>query len=147
MSDIDCHSEMVNFHRDSVTLSSKQQGEMRDRRNAGCTARTSPSSHAFDFRRTSRACRQTVAASVSGSRHGVRKVCAVLAQTGLCGAKSVLSSAIVLRRCERLRTHRARAPRRVARRACERAVSTRRWKRHLFSALSFACCASDGDAS
>lgn len=37
MSEIDCHSEMVNFHRDSVTLSSKQQGEMRDRRNAGRT--------------------------------------------------------------------------------------------------------------
>ena len=37
MPDIDCHSEMVNFQCNSVTLSNKQQGEMRDRRNAGRT--------------------------------------------------------------------------------------------------------------
>jgi len=37
MTDIDCHSEMTGFHRDKVTLSNKQQGEMRTRRNAGRT--------------------------------------------------------------------------------------------------------------
>mgnify|MGYP000938770729 CR=1 FL=1 len=37
MADIDCNSEMTNFHRDNVTLSNKQQGEMRTRRNAGRT--------------------------------------------------------------------------------------------------------------
>lgn len=37
MADIDCHSEMTGFHRDNVTLSNKQQGEMRTRRNAGRT--------------------------------------------------------------------------------------------------------------
>lgn len=37
MADIDCRSEMTNFHRESVTLSNKQQGEMRTRRNAGRT--------------------------------------------------------------------------------------------------------------
>lgn len=37
MADIDCNSEMTNFHRDSVTLSKNQQGEMRTRRNAGRT--------------------------------------------------------------------------------------------------------------
>ena len=37
MADIDCHSEMTNFHRDIVTLSNKQQGEMRTRRDAGRT--------------------------------------------------------------------------------------------------------------
>ncbi len=37
MADIDCHSEMTNFHRDNVTLSNKQQGEMRTRRDAGRT--------------------------------------------------------------------------------------------------------------
>lgn len=35
MADIDCHSEMTNFHRESVTLSKKQQDEMRTHRNAG----------------------------------------------------------------------------------------------------------------
>ena len=35
MSDIDCHSEMTRFHREFVTLSNKQQGEMRIRRDAG----------------------------------------------------------------------------------------------------------------
>lgn len=35
MTDIDCHSEMTKFHRDNVTLSSKQQGEMRTHRDAG----------------------------------------------------------------------------------------------------------------
>ena len=37
MADIDCHSEMTNFHRDNVTLSNKQQSEMRTRRDAGRT--------------------------------------------------------------------------------------------------------------
>lgn len=37
MADIDCHSEMTRFHRDQVTLSNKQQGEMRTRRDAGRT--------------------------------------------------------------------------------------------------------------
>lgn len=37
MADIDCHSEMTGFHRDDVTLSNKQQGEMRTRRDAGRT--------------------------------------------------------------------------------------------------------------
>lgn len=37
MTDIDCHSEMTGFHRDNVTLSNKQQGEMRTRRDAGRT--------------------------------------------------------------------------------------------------------------
>ena len=37
MADIDCHSEMTGFHRDNVTLSSKQQSEMRTRRDAGRT--------------------------------------------------------------------------------------------------------------
>ena len=37
MADIDCHSEMTRFHRDEVTLSNKQQGEMRTRRDAGRT--------------------------------------------------------------------------------------------------------------
>lgn len=37
MADIDCHSEMTGFHRDEVTLSNKQQGEMRARRDAGRT--------------------------------------------------------------------------------------------------------------
>jgi hypothetical protein len=37
MADIDCHSEMTRFHRDNVTLSNKQQGEMRTRRDAGRT--------------------------------------------------------------------------------------------------------------
>lgn len=35
MADIDCNSEMREFHRDNVTLSNKQQGEMRTRRDAG----------------------------------------------------------------------------------------------------------------
>jgi hypothetical protein len=35
MSDIDCHSEITSFHRECVTLSNKQQGEMRTRRDAG----------------------------------------------------------------------------------------------------------------
>lgn len=35
MADIDCNGEMTNFHRDNVTLSNKQQGEMRTRRDAG----------------------------------------------------------------------------------------------------------------
>lgn len=37
MTDIDCHSEMTAFHRDNVTLSNKQQSEMRTRRDAGRT--------------------------------------------------------------------------------------------------------------
>lgn len=37
MTDINCHSEMTGFHRDNVTLSNKQQGEMRTRRDAGRT--------------------------------------------------------------------------------------------------------------
>lgn len=37
MADIDCNSEMTGFHRNNVTLSSKQQGEMRTRRDAGRT--------------------------------------------------------------------------------------------------------------
>ncbi|MDD2610204.1 MAG: hypothetical protein PHX60_11060 [Giesbergeria sp.] len=37
MTDIDCDSEMTNFHRDNVTLSNKQQGEMRTHRDAGRT--------------------------------------------------------------------------------------------------------------
>ncbi len=37
MADIDCNSEMTNFHRDNVTLSKNQQDEMRTRRNAGRT--------------------------------------------------------------------------------------------------------------
>ncbi|EIJ34967.1 cyclic GMP-AMP synthase DncV-like nucleotidyltransferase [Thiothrix nivea] len=37
MSDIDCNSEMTTFHRDEVTLSQKQQGNMRRRRDAGRT--------------------------------------------------------------------------------------------------------------
>lgn len=37
MTDIDCHSEITNFNRNNVTLSNKQQGEMRTRRNAGRT--------------------------------------------------------------------------------------------------------------
>lgn len=37
MADIDCHSEMMGFHRNNVTLSNKQQGEMRTRRDAGRT--------------------------------------------------------------------------------------------------------------
>lgn len=37
MADIDCHSEMTEFHRENVTLSNKQQGEMRTHRDAGRT--------------------------------------------------------------------------------------------------------------
>jgi hypothetical protein len=37
MADIDCHSEMTAFHRGNVTLSNKQQDEMRTRRDAGRT--------------------------------------------------------------------------------------------------------------
>src|SRR5262245_54366553 len=37
MAEIDCHSEMTNFHRERVTLSTKEQGEMRDRRDSGRT--------------------------------------------------------------------------------------------------------------
>ncbi len=37
MADIDCHSEMTKFHREKVTLSNKQQNEMRTRRDAGRT--------------------------------------------------------------------------------------------------------------
>ena len=37
MADIDCHAEMTAFHRDNVTLSQKQQTDMRNRRNAGRT--------------------------------------------------------------------------------------------------------------
>lgn len=37
MADIDCHSEMTGFHRENVTLSKKQQGEMRTHRDAGRT--------------------------------------------------------------------------------------------------------------
>lgn len=37
MANIDCNSEMTGFHRDNVTLSNKQQGEMRTRRDAGRT--------------------------------------------------------------------------------------------------------------
>ena len=40
MADINCHSEMTNFHRDNVTLSNKQQGEMRKCRDAGRTRLT-----------------------------------------------------------------------------------------------------------
>jgi hypothetical protein len=35
MADIDCNSEMTNFHRDKVTLAKNQQDEMHTRRNAG----------------------------------------------------------------------------------------------------------------
>lgn len=37
MADIDCNSEMTNFHRDNVTLGLKQQQQMRVNRNAGRT--------------------------------------------------------------------------------------------------------------
>jgi len=37
MADIDCHGEMTNFHREKVTLSNAQQGDMRKRRDAGRT--------------------------------------------------------------------------------------------------------------
>jgi hypothetical protein len=37
MADIDCNSEMTNFHRDNVTLGVKQQNQMRVNRNAGRT--------------------------------------------------------------------------------------------------------------
>ncbi|GAB6043885.1 cyclic GMP-AMP synthase DncV-like nucleotidyltransferase [Endothiovibrio diazotrophicus] len=37
MADIDCHREMTGFHRNNVTLSNKQQAEMRTRRDAGRT--------------------------------------------------------------------------------------------------------------
>jgi hypothetical protein len=37
MADIDCNSEMTNFHRNNVTLLKNQQDEMRTRRNAGRT--------------------------------------------------------------------------------------------------------------
>lgn len=37
MADIDCNPEMVAFHRDEVTLSRAQQGDMRTRRDAGRT--------------------------------------------------------------------------------------------------------------
>ena len=37
MADINCHSEMARFHRDNVTLSNQQQGDMRTRRDAGRT--------------------------------------------------------------------------------------------------------------
>lgn len=37
MTDINCHSEMSNFHKLEVTLSKQQQDEMRIRRNAGRT--------------------------------------------------------------------------------------------------------------
>lgn len=37
MADIDCNSEMTNFHRDNVTLGRKQQRQMRVNRNAGRT--------------------------------------------------------------------------------------------------------------
>ncbi len=37
MADIDCNSEMTNFHRDCVTLGVKQQRQMRVNRNAGRT--------------------------------------------------------------------------------------------------------------
>lgn len=35
MAEINCHSEMTNFHRDNVTLQKAQQDEMRDRRDNG----------------------------------------------------------------------------------------------------------------
>ena len=35
MADIDCNSEMIDFHRDKVTLGVKQQNQMRVNRNAG----------------------------------------------------------------------------------------------------------------
>ena len=37
MANIDCNSEMTNFHRDNVTLGVKQQNQMRVNRNAGRT--------------------------------------------------------------------------------------------------------------
>lgn len=37
MADIDCHSEMSNFHKEEVTLSSAQQKDMRERRDNGRT--------------------------------------------------------------------------------------------------------------
>ncbi len=37
MADVNCHSEMKGFHSEKVTLSNKQQAEMRKRRNAGRT--------------------------------------------------------------------------------------------------------------
>jgi hypothetical protein len=37
MADINCNNEMSNFHRDKVTLSSGQQRDMRERRDAGRT--------------------------------------------------------------------------------------------------------------
>lgn len=37
MADINCHSEMTNFHRDNVALGLKQQQQMRVNRNAGRT--------------------------------------------------------------------------------------------------------------
>lgn len=37
MAEINCHSEMTNFHNDNVTLAKKQQDDMRDRRNNGRT--------------------------------------------------------------------------------------------------------------
>lgn len=37
MADIDCHSDVTSFHRDEVTLPSKEQKDMRDRRNNGRT--------------------------------------------------------------------------------------------------------------
>lgn len=37
MADINCHSEMTNFHSDNVTLPKKQQDDMRERRNNGRT--------------------------------------------------------------------------------------------------------------
>ncbi len=37
MADIDCNSEMTNFHRENVTLGVKQQNQMRVNRNAGRT--------------------------------------------------------------------------------------------------------------
>ena len=37
MADIDCNSDIASFHSDEVTLPSKEQKDMRERRNNGRT--------------------------------------------------------------------------------------------------------------
>ena len=78
MADIDCHSEMTNFHRDNVTLSNKQQGEMRTRRDAGRTRlengqRAGPCPGLDDGPRLHSFCRASQVASFSlmAARYGI----------------------------------------------------------------------------
>lgn len=81
---------------------------------------------------------RTRAKEVGGGRRRGRKVCAVFAQTGLCGAKSEVRPAFFFRRADRLRTRAARIDRCGASAPCAFGPAVLFSKRDLFSALSFA---------